>query len=44
MKFGIFGGGKIGKGSPLGDSYAYQDFIPYMIDAEDLGFESAGAQ
>jgi alkanesulfonate monooxygenase SsuD/methylene tetrahydromethanopterin reductase-like flavin-dependent oxidoreductase (luciferase family) len=41
MKFGIFGGGKIGKGNPLGDSYAYQDFIQYVIDAEDLGFESA---
>jgi alkanesulfonate monooxygenase SsuD/methylene tetrahydromethanopterin reductase-like flavin-dependent oxidoreductase (luciferase family) len=42
MKFGIFGGGKIGgKASPLGDSYAYQDFIQYVIDAEDLGFESA---
>jgi len=41
MKFGIFGGGKIGKGNPLGDSYAYQDFIRYVIDAEELGFESA---
>jgi hypothetical protein len=38
MKFGIFGGGKIGKSNPLGDSYAYQDFIQYVIDAEDLGF------
>jgi len=33
MKFGIFGGGKIGKGNPLGNSYAYQDFFPYVIDA-----------
>lgn len=42
MKFGIFGGGKIGgKASPLGDSYAYQHFIQYVIDAEDLGFQSA---
>jgi len=41
MKFGIFGGGKIGKSNPLGDSYAYQDFIQYVIDAEALGFESA---
>lgn len=42
MKFGIFGGGKIGgKANPLGDSYAYQDFIQYVIDAEDLGFQSA---
>lgn len=41
MKFGIFGGGKIGKSNPLGDSYAYQDFIQYVIDAEELGFESA---
>jgi len=41
MKFGIFGGGKIGKSNPLGDSYAYQDFIEYVVAAEDLGFESA---
>jgi alkanesulfonate monooxygenase SsuD/methylene tetrahydromethanopterin reductase-like flavin-dependent oxidoreductase (luciferase family) len=25
----------------LGDSYAYQDFIEYVVAAEDLGFESA---
>ena len=41
MKFGIFGGGKIGKGNPLGDSYAFQEFIRYVLDAEDLGFDSA---
>jgi len=42
MKFGLFGGGKIGgKASPLGDSYAYQDFIQYVVDAEALGYESA---
>jgi len=42
MKFGLFGGGKLGgKASPLGDSYAYQDFIQYVVDAEALGYESA---
>src|ERR1700712_4398317 len=40
MKFGLFGGGKIGKANPLGDSHGYRDFIQYIKDAEDLGFES----
>ena len=41
MKFGLFGGGKVGKLNPLGDSYGYRDFIQYIVDAEQLGFESA---
>ena len=41
VKLILLGGGKIGKSNPLGDSYAYQDFIQYVIDAEELGFESA---
>ena len=39
MKFGLFGGGRVGKTNPLGDSYAYQDFINYIVDAEQVGFE-----
>jgi alkanesulfonate monooxygenase SsuD/methylene tetrahydromethanopterin reductase-like flavin-dependent oxidoreductase (luciferase family) len=41
MKFGLFGGGKVGGANPLGDSYGYRDFIRYICDAEELGFESA---
>jgi alkanesulfonate monooxygenase SsuD/methylene tetrahydromethanopterin reductase-like flavin-dependent oxidoreductase (luciferase family) len=41
MKFGLFGGGKVGKANPLGDSYGYREFIQYIVDAEALGFESA---
>jgi hypothetical protein len=41
MKFGLFVGGKVGGANPLGDSYGYRDFISYICDAEELGFESA---
>lgn len=41
MKFGLFGGGRVGKLDPLGDSYGYRDFIEYICDAEAMGFESA---
>ena len=40
MKFGLFGGARLGPNNPLGDSYNYKDFIAYVKDAEDLGFES----
>jgi alkanesulfonate monooxygenase SsuD/methylene tetrahydromethanopterin reductase-like flavin-dependent oxidoreductase (luciferase family) len=40
MKFGLFGGARLGPNNPLGDSYNYRDFINYVKDAEDLGFES----
>ena len=40
MKFGLFGGGKIGKKSGLDDSHGYRDFIQYVKDAEELGFRS----
>ncbi len=40
MKFGLFGGARLGPANPLGDSYNYKDFIAYVRDAEDLGFES----
>jgi alkanesulfonate monooxygenase SsuD/methylene tetrahydromethanopterin reductase-like flavin-dependent oxidoreductase (luciferase family) len=40
MKFGLFGGARLGPADPLGDSYNYRDFIAYVRDAESLGFES----
>jgi alkanesulfonate monooxygenase SsuD/methylene tetrahydromethanopterin reductase-like flavin-dependent oxidoreductase (luciferase family) len=40
MRFGLFGGGKIGKLNPLGDSHGYKDFIEYVKDADRLGYES----
>src|SRR5688572_4563070 len=40
MKFGLFGGARLGPVNPLGDSYNYRDFIAYVRDAESLGFES----
>ena len=40
MRFGLFGGGKIGRVNPLGDSHGYQDFIEYIKDADRLGYES----
>ena len=33
MRFGLFGGGRVGKLNPLGDSYGYRDFIRYIKDA-----------
>ena len=40
MKFGLFGGARLGPADPLGDSYNYKDFISYVRGAEELGFES----
>ncbi|MDB5863756.1 MAG: hypothetical protein JWO70_1562 [Betaproteobacteria bacterium] len=40
MRFGIFGGGKVGRLNPLGDSHGYRDFIEYIKDADRLGYES----
>jgi len=40
MKFGLFGGARLGPADPLGDSYNYKDFIEYVRAAEELGFES----
>jgi alkanesulfonate monooxygenase SsuD/methylene tetrahydromethanopterin reductase-like flavin-dependent oxidoreductase (luciferase family) len=40
MRFGLFGGGKIGRLNPLGDSHGYKDFIEYIKDADRLGYES----
>ena len=33
MKFGLFGGARA-RGGPAGDSYAYHDFINYVVEAE----------
>jgi len=41
MRFGIFGGARVGKRDPLGDSYGYTDFVEYVKSADQLGFESA---
>jgi alkanesulfonate monooxygenase SsuD/methylene tetrahydromethanopterin reductase-like flavin-dependent oxidoreductase (luciferase family) len=40
MKFGLFGGARLGPANPLGDSYNYKDFIAYVRDAEELGYAS----
>ena len=40
MRFGLFDGGKIGRGNPLGDSHGYKDFIEYIREADRLAFES----
>ncbi len=40
MKFGLFGGGKVGKMNPLGDSHSYRDFVEYIKSADRLGYES----
>ena len=37
MKFGLFGGARLGPNNPLGDSYNYKDFVTYVKDAEELG-------
>jgi alkanesulfonate monooxygenase SsuD/methylene tetrahydromethanopterin reductase-like flavin-dependent oxidoreductase (luciferase family) len=41
MRFGIFGGARVGTRDPLGDSYGYNDFVDYVQAADQLGFESA---
>ena len=41
MRFGIFGGARVGQRDPLGDSYGYTDFVEYIKAADQLGFESA---
>ena len=39
MKFGIFGGARVGRADTLHDSHGYRDFIDYIIAAEKIGFE-----
>lgn len=40
MRFGLFGGARVGKLDPLGDSYGYTDYINYIRAADECGFES----
>ena len=40
MRFGLFGGGRIGRRDPFGDSHRYEDFIEFIQQADRLGFES----
>jgi probable F420-dependent oxidoreductase len=39
MQFGLFGGARA-RGGAAGDSDGYQDFIRYIVAAEELGFSS----
>lgn len=39
MRFGLFGGAARGK-QHTGDSQSYREFIDYLLEAEQLGFES----
>ena len=36
----VRGGARLGPNNPLGDSYNYRDFVAYVRDAEELGYES----
>jgi alkanesulfonate monooxygenase SsuD/methylene tetrahydromethanopterin reductase-like flavin-dependent oxidoreductase (luciferase family) len=45
MRFGLFGGARSRGGSPIGnnqggDSQGYRDYINYVREAEDLGYDS----
>jgi alkanesulfonate monooxygenase SsuD/methylene tetrahydromethanopterin reductase-like flavin-dependent oxidoreductase (luciferase family) len=39
MKFGLFGGARVGRADTLHDSYGYREFIEYVLAAEKVGFE-----
>jgi len=40
MRFGLFGGAKSAGDGPAGDSQGYQQFIDYVLLAEELGYHS----
>ncbi len=40
MRFGLFGGARVKRGGPQGDSHGYKNFIEYVLAAEQLGFDS----
>ena len=40
MRFGLFGGARTSMGDQPSDSQQLHDFIDYVVEAEDLGFES----
>jgi len=39
MKFGLFGGARVGRADTLHDSHGYREFIEYVLAAEKVGFE-----
>jgi probable F420-dependent oxidoreductase len=40
MKFGLFGGARVASDGPSTDSQGYDSFVNYIVEAEQLGFES----
>ncbi|HSV35491.1 MAG TPA: LLM class flavin-dependent oxidoreductase [Ramlibacter sp.] len=40
MKFGLFGGARVDTDGPSTDSQGYESFVNYIVEAEQLGFES----
>jgi alkanesulfonate monooxygenase SsuD/methylene tetrahydromethanopterin reductase-like flavin-dependent oxidoreductase (luciferase family) len=40
MRFGLFGGARTSMGAQPSDSQQLHDFIDYVVEAEELGFES----
>jgi alkanesulfonate monooxygenase SsuD/methylene tetrahydromethanopterin reductase-like flavin-dependent oxidoreductase (luciferase family) len=40
MRFGLFGGARTSVGQQPSDSQQHHEFIDYVLEAEDLGFES----
>ncbi len=40
MRFGLFGGARTSVGEQPSDSQQHHEFIDYVLEAEDLGFES----
>jgi len=40
MKFGLFGGARTSVGEQPSDSQQHHEFIDYVVEAEELGFES----
>ena len=39
MKFGLFGGARVGRSDVLHDSGGYREFIDYVLAAENVGFQ-----
>jgi alkanesulfonate monooxygenase SsuD/methylene tetrahydromethanopterin reductase-like flavin-dependent oxidoreductase (luciferase family) len=39
MRFGIFGGATRASGGPPGDSQGYHEYIDYVLEAEQLGYD-----
>ena len=39
MRFGLFGGARVQRGGPQGDSHGYESFIDYVCAAEGYGFQ-----